>query len=457
MLYDFHHKQNSKKPGSVHATYLISGTKRAVQINSIRSQGDGDDTVMRSSPPLPSSSIPQPDHDTAAATPIRSIMLVKEEHLDQARGLFEAMTSIHIYSLQANGLNDFQPLTECNRRVAAEYASEDPLKEWKTYGTIQNPNVRRKTRKTAPVVPATKAEPVKAKAVAAAAAKTSVAEIKEAAKPSTKNPGAHAQPEGSSKPAPSKKASSSIFKSFAKSAADPKKTDSQQSSTVATPAAEPEDVPMTGFSDDDLDDDQAESGIPEQEAKEPSGKSKKQREAELQAMMDQEDEPMEDVATPGADDERHDDGAIDKAESQPKEEPKETVTVENGRRRGRRRIMKKKTVKDEDGYLGESIVSIVVLLPVADPLQSQEKKQLGNRSLKMSLPTRSPRSKLRQLPRHRPARREQKLAKATSCLFSQRSNVAAPEADRSLIIHFHNAADVGALAGTQKNKLRHIS
>jgi DNA polymerase delta subunit 3 len=29
-----------------------------------------------------------------------------------------------------------------------------------------------------------------------------------------------------------------------------------------------------------------------------------------------------------------------------------TVTVANGRRRGRRRVMKKKKVKDEDGYLG---------------------------------------------------------------------------------------------------------
>lgn len=32
-----------------------------------------------------------------------------------------------------------------------------------------------------------------------------------------------------------------------------------------------------------------------------------------------------------------------------------TVTVTNGRRRGRRRVMKKKKVKDEDGYLGEEI------------------------------------------------------------------------------------------------------
>jgi DNA polymerase delta subunit 3 len=33
-----------------------------------------------------------------------------------------------------------------------------------------------------------------------------------------------------------------------------------------------------------------------------------------------------------------------------------TVTVENGRRRGRRRVMKKKKVKDEDGYLGKNVL-----------------------------------------------------------------------------------------------------
>jgi hypothetical protein len=53
------------------------------------------------------------------------------------------------------------------------------------------------------------------------------------------------------------------------------------------------------------------------------------------------------------------------AESQPEEtpagnadtpeasEPEPTVTIENGRRRGKRRVMKKKKVKDEDGYLGK--------------------------------------------------------------------------------------------------------
>jgi DNA polymerase delta subunit 3 len=33
-------------------------------------------------------------------------------------------------------------------------------------------------------------------------------------------------------------------------------------------------------------------------------------------------------------------------------ELKEEVTVQGGRRRGKRQVMKKKTVKDEEGYLG---------------------------------------------------------------------------------------------------------
>jgi DNA polymerase delta subunit 3 len=43
----------------------------------------------------------------------------------------------------------------------------------------------------------------------------------------------------------------------------------------------------------------------------------------------------------------------EKVETPKEDEPEPTVTVQNGRRRGRRRVMKKKTVKDEEGYLGK--------------------------------------------------------------------------------------------------------
>lgn len=43
------------------------------------------------------------------------------------------------------------------------------------------------------------------------------------------------------------------------------------------------------------------------------------------------------------------------AQKEPEPEPKEIVTVQGGRRRGKRKIMKKKTVKDDEGYLGKGL------------------------------------------------------------------------------------------------------
>lgn len=75
------------------------------------------------------------------------------------------------------------------------------------------------------------------------------------------------------------------------------------------------------------------------------------------------DEPMEDA--PAGDTDRPEEQAapIDKPEAQSKSEPAETVTVSDGRRRGRRRIMKKKTVKDEEGYLGEFVLPCTSVIP----------------------------------------------------------------------------------------------
>jgi hypothetical protein len=84
--------------------------------------------------------------------------------------------------------------------------------------------------------------------------------------------------------------------------------------------------------------------------------------------------------------------AADKAEEEMMDAPpskpvepeskEETVTVSNGRRRGRRRVMKKRTVKDEEGYLGEChSIRIFSGIKLTD-LQSQRRKQPGNRSQK---------------------------------------------------------------------------
>lgn len=353
MLYEFHRKQNSKKPGSVHATYLITGTRRAVapQTNGTHSQDD-EDTDMQSSQLLPSSSAPKPDETMEEPTSIRSIMLVKEEHLEQARATLDSISSIHVYSLEANGLSDVQSLTECNRKVTAGYASEDPLQEWKKYGTIQNPNAKRRTRRTAPPPPPPVQDiKVKTSTLATSVNGKDVASIKSDSKASSAKPTPEPEKKAPAKPAQTKRQNSDIFKSFAKSKTKPK--GESQSSAEATPAPEAEDEPMGGFSEDEVDD-----GAPDElaeETKDVTGKSKKDREAEIKAMMDEEDEEMEDA--PGPDTESLEpENAIDKAEP-PNEEPKESVTVENGRRRGRRRVMKKKTVKDEEGYLGTYLLA----------------------------------------------------------------------------------------------------
>lgn len=368
MLFEFHRKQNAKKAGSVHATYLITGTR--TQPTQPRSNGtdaqDGEDAVMQSSPPLPSSSAPQPTEDERAATPVRSILLVKEEHLEKAKATFEQITGIHVYSLAAGGLSDMQTLTECNRKIAATYASEDPLQAWKQYGTIQNPNVKRRTQKRPPPLTQEikpKPAPAKAPALEKQATKASESEPDSAkATPVPEKDTDATKKKTATKPVTTKRQASNIFKSFAKGANKPKKAASTESSAAPSPAPAPapvEDEPMGGMSDDNADDAVEDEEV---EAAAGTGKSKKDRQAELEAMMDAEDEPMEDAAE-GASDEALDapkdevqEEVEENVEEEPKEEePKETMTVENGRRRGRRRVMKKKTVKDEEGYLGKTL------------------------------------------------------------------------------------------------------
>jgi DNA polymerase delta subunit 3 len=96
-----------------------------------------------------------------------------------------------------------------------------------------------------------------------------------------------------------------------------------------------------------------------------SRKARKDRETRLRQMMDDDDEPMADAPdAPPEGTESEADVVVEAAEevddtaaldAKPKPESlepdKETVVVSDGRRRGRRRVTKKVTVKDEEGYL----------------------------------------------------------------------------------------------------------
>ncbi|PQE03639.1 hypothetical protein CJF30_00006301 [Rutstroemia sp. NJR-2017a BBW] len=80
-LFEFHRIQNAKKPGTIHATYLISGTKRKeVVVTSNGHEKDGEDSVMQSSPFQ--SSMPQPEDTAQDDSSVLTITLVPEEDLD---------------------------------------------------------------------------------------------------------------------------------------------------------------------------------------------------------------------------------------------------------------------------------------------------------------------------------------------------------------------------------------
>lgn len=71
MLYDFHSWQIGKKAGTVHATYMIYGTKQKARANGHSQQGE--DVEMASSPP---ESAPQ-----AEEVSLVTLSLVAEENL----------------------------------------------------------------------------------------------------------------------------------------------------------------------------------------------------------------------------------------------------------------------------------------------------------------------------------------------------------------------------------------
>lgn len=81
MLYEFHRLQNSKKSGSVHATYLVTGIKHLQTPEAPEPVIDGEgDTPMQSSPYM--SSPAQPQQSTEEPMKQRVVTLVREEHLE---------------------------------------------------------------------------------------------------------------------------------------------------------------------------------------------------------------------------------------------------------------------------------------------------------------------------------------------------------------------------------------
>ncbi|KAJ4110641.1 CDC27 protein [Fusarium equiseti] len=350
MLYDFHSHQNAQKVNSVHATYLVYGTK-----SSANDQSD-DDVEM-------TSSMPEPE-----ATPISTLTLVREEDLNDILATYQEVTSIHVYSLAPHPQKDFSLLSDLTAQLSEYATNGDITTASKKYGVISNPNARRRERKGRPQAPVSvPSKPVKKEPVAANPASTTKpkqeasAAWSEAKHAKTAKQESSAPPskEGTTATGSGKKptaalkrgASGGIMQSFAKAAAKPAKP---------KPAPQKEEDSAMALSDDgEADDDDivatklsSKPGADSSEIK----RKRQEREDALRKMMEDDDE---DEKESDRESEQIDEEMEEAPEPEPElkanveqKEPAEVVSsTSNGRRRGRRRVMKKKRILDDQGYM----------------------------------------------------------------------------------------------------------
>ncbi|KAI0148317.1 DNA polymerase subunit Cdc27 [Hypoxylon sp. NC0597] len=341
MLYEFHKWQNDKRPKSLHATYIVYGTKKAVQ-KTEEQDGDVEMTDSQNSEEL---NVPFSDE-----VPTYTLSLVKEEQLQDVLAEYDEVTSIHVYSLAPHPLKDLQLLADTARQVLALSTSGDVPASSKVFGSIANPNVRRRERR-GPV-----SKPI-------ASAPTPKAAPKQEAKPAAVKEESKVTPQASVKGSTSAAAKKSagiaslkrqgssggIGQMFAKAAAKPKKPAAKATGSGASSAAE-EDQKMA-MSDDGEDD-----VVPMPEPKDESAsarQSRKDRQAELRRMMEESDEDESDKPESPAEEPMEEEPPAPEPELEPKaEEPAEIVSsTGSGRRRGRRRVTRKKQVMDDKGYL----------------------------------------------------------------------------------------------------------
>ncbi|KAJ5398101.1 hypothetical protein N7509_006214 [Penicillium cosmopolitanum] len=358
MLYDFHRNENAKKPQSVHATYVISGFQKppAAETPVTNGHAKDEDEVMQSSPYLPSS---MPNQDASFESPrVMSIIIAREEDLEDAKSTFHSISTIHVYSLQPTVLQDLNTLTDVCREIATAHAQDDPLECGGQWGMIQNRNVKRRTgARPPPPAAKSKSEPMAPKAKAEPAVPTKRPLQKEE---STPQPTSESESQSSSKPAAKtapKREKSNLFSSFAKAKPKQKTSTPAQSTDPSQDGQFYRDYESYASSHitvvlDDASEEEQEELFPESGDKSaPANReSKKDREDKLKQMM--EDEDTDDEEMPDADEEPEREPTPVEQPPPPKPaELKEEVTVQGGRRRGKRQVMKKRTVKDEEGYL----------------------------------------------------------------------------------------------------------
>ncbi|KAI0837841.1 DNA polymerase subunit Cdc27 [Hypoxylon sp. FL0890] len=345
MLYEFHKWQNDKRPKSLHATYLVYGTKKAVQ-KTEEQDGDVEMTNSQNSEEL---HVPFSDE-----VPTYTLSLVKEEQLQDVLAEYEEVTSIHVYSLAPHPLKDLQLLADTARQVLALSTSGDVPASSKVFGSITNPNVRRRERRGPASRPAASA-PAPTAAPKQEAKPANVKEEPKAAPQANVKASTSATAKKSAGVASLKRQGSSggIGQMFAKQAAKPKKpaakaTGSGTSSAAASAAEEDQKMAMS----DDGEDDAAPMPEPKDESAS-ARQSRKDRQAELRRMMEESDEEESEKPESPAEEPMEEEPPPAEPEPEPKvDEPAEIVSsTGGGRRRGRRRVTRKKQVMDDKGYL----------------------------------------------------------------------------------------------------------
>ncbi|KAH8750738.1 DNA polymerase subunit Cdc27 [Diaporthe sp. PMI_573] len=336
MLYEFHTWQNGKRSGSVHATYMLYGIRKNAQTNG-HSQQDGD-VEMTSSPPELGSAVDD--------GPVITLSLVAEASLKDVLSQYESVSSIHVYSLGTHPVKDLQLLADVSKPIIDLSTEDGSSNRQHSLGPIRNPYVRRRERQVTVLKPsvaapkASDAKPTTSKRAPAAQVKDeAVLEQKTGSKESTPVP-------PGSKPAPALKrgASGGIMQSFAKAASKPKKASAPQPTAASTA----DDSPMQELSDDGEDDTVVEPKVEDDTTR----KTRKDRQEELKRMMEEESEDDEPDKEDTPMEEPEEEIPEPEPEKEEKPEPAEVISsASNGRRRGKRRVMKKKTVMDDQGYL----------------------------------------------------------------------------------------------------------
>ena len=122
VLHTYYTSHNDQSDKPVFATYMLTGTRRAPAATH-----DGEDTPMIS-PPL----------NTQNTAEQRTVLVVGEDKLDEARDSFDVLTSVAMYSIQPAKPSDLNVIAAASQELLGQFIKEDKASKAPTYGTIIN-------------------------------------------------------------------------------------------------------------------------------------------------------------------------------------------------------------------------------------------------------------------------------------------------------------------------------